>query len=63
MFETAITHLPPGTGFLLPETIAQKAPREKTAQRPHHPPCPIRGVVTLVRKKLKLDPRAKSVRL
>jgi hypothetical protein len=35
MFETAITNLPPGTGFLLPETSAQKAPREKTrAQRP-----------------------------
>jgi hypothetical protein len=29
MFETAITNLPPGTGFLLPETSAQKAPQRE----------------------------------
>jgi len=40
MFETAITNLPPGTGFLLPETSAQKAsqredPRAETKNRDH----------------------------
>jgi hypothetical protein len=40
MFETAITNLPPGTGFLLTETIAQKAPqredpRAETKNRDH----------------------------
>jgi hypothetical protein len=31
--ETAITNLPPGTGFLLPETIAQKAAPERRPAR------------------------------